>query len=188
MRARAEAAEETRRRIIDAAIDLYYDGRGPDSTLQDVAERASVSVQTVLRHFGTRAALDEAAAAEARQRVEEERRATPGDADAAVRALFDHYERLGRRVIVLLARESLGGGPGLSGGRQAHREWVEAAFAPQLAELPTGRRQELVDQLVVATDVYTWKLLRLDAGLDRGSAERRVRDMAAALLRCRREG
>ena len=183
MRARAEATEETRRRIIEAAIALYYERPGPDSTLEDIAERASVSVQTLLRHFGSRAALAEAAGEEARARVAEERRAAPGDVEGAVRALFDHYQRVGRSVLVLLAQETITGAPDLGDGRRQHRAWVEAVFAPHLDALSPDRRAALVDELVVATDVYTWKLLHLDRGLARRAAEWRVREMVAALLR-----
>ncbi len=42
-----------------------------------------------------------------------------------------------------------------------HRDWVETIFA--LRSSPGG--EDLVDLLVVATDVYTWKLLRRDRGL-----------------------
>jgi AcrR family transcriptional regulator len=182
MRARAEAAEETRQGIIHAAISLYYEGSGPGSTLEQIAERAGVTVQTVLRHFGGRAALVEAAGAEALARVREERRAAPGDLAGAVSALFDHYERVGRSVLGLLAQETLTGAPDLSEGRVEHRRWVEEVLGPQLARTPKRGRAALVDQLAVVTDIFAWKLLRLDRGLGRRLAEHRVRDMLAALL------
>ncbi len=187
MRARADAARSTRRAVIQAAIDLYYERPGPDSTLEQIAERAGVTVQTVLRHFGTRATLDEAARAEAVEQVRAERLAPAGDVDRALRALFVHYERRGRAVLALLAQEVLGGTLDLSGGRAEHRRWVGEVWARQLARRTARRRVELIDQLVVATDVYTWKLLRLDRGLSRGAAQRRVKDMIIALLSARRE-
>ena len=59
MRARAEAAEQTRLRIIGAAIELAFEKPVAAITLPVIAERASVSVQTVLRQFGSREALIE---------------------------------------------------------------------------------------------------------------------------------
>jgi hypothetical protein len=50
-------------------------------------------------------------------------------------------------------------------GRRGHRTWVRWAFAPQLTARRSPRRAQLEDLLVVATDVYTWKLLRLDRRL-----------------------
>ncbi|MEU4690581.1 helix-turn-helix domain-containing protein [Actinoplanes sp. NPDC023714] len=53
---RAEQARLTRRRILDAARDLLI-GRGPAVTMREVAAHADVSVETVRKVFGTKAAL-----------------------------------------------------------------------------------------------------------------------------------
>ena len=182
MKTRAAAAARTRAGIVEASIALYYDGAGARSTLEQIAGRAGVTVQTVLRHFGSRAALGEIAREEALRRVREERRTPPGDPDRAVEAVFDHYELRGRSVLSLLAQETLTGEPDLSGGRREHRRWVAEVFEPQLAGYAPDRRQELIEELVVTTDVYTWKLLRVDGRLNRPRAEGRVREMIAALL------
>jgi hypothetical protein len=50
----------------------------------------------------------------------------------------------------------------VAGGRRVHREWVRTVFAPQLER--AVKPAAIEDLLVVATDVYTWKLLRRDAG------------------------
>ena len=50
-------------------------------------------------------------------------------------------------------------------GRNGHRQWVRWAFAPQLAGRRGAAAKRLEDLFVVATDVYTWKLLRIDRGL-----------------------
>ena len=54
MRARAAAAERTAERIAIAAFDLWRDVGLDEMTLQQVAERAGVTVQTVLRRFGSK--------------------------------------------------------------------------------------------------------------------------------------
>ena len=54
---RAEKAQETRRRIIEAAADLFVaDGYGA-TNLQDVADRAGVAVQTIYFVFGNKRVL-----------------------------------------------------------------------------------------------------------------------------------
>jgi len=54
---RAEKAQETRRRIVQAATDLFVaDGYGA-TNLQDVADRAGVAVQTIYFVFGNKRAL-----------------------------------------------------------------------------------------------------------------------------------
>jgi AcrR family transcriptional regulator len=184
MRARAEATEETRRRILQAAFDLTWDMLLLEITLDGVADRAGVSVQTVLRHFSSRERLFDAVEAFASQIVSEERAAPSGGVDAAVSALFNHYELRGDAVMRMLGQElwderirRLA-----DHGRRGHRQWVERAFATQLDARSAGDREALVDLLVVATDVYTWKLLRRDRVLRRGVAEQRVRDLIAAVL------
>ena len=53
MRARADAAEGTRQRILDAAVAELWAHRVADVRLDNIAARAEVTVQTVLRVFGT---------------------------------------------------------------------------------------------------------------------------------------
>jgi len=54
---RVERARATRRRIIDAAAHLFAERGYGATTLDQVAERAGVAVQTVYFHFGNKAAL-----------------------------------------------------------------------------------------------------------------------------------
>lgn len=169
MQLRAAAAEATRERILEAAsgafLERYYD----EVTIAEVARRAGVSGQTVINHFGGKEQL----AAEAYDRLADQitmRRYTPepGDVTGAIEALIEDYEITGDAVIRMLALEekvpSLQ--PLLARGRAGHREWVETMF----------QAPELVPELVVATDSYTWKLLRRDQGLSR-------EDTTAAMLR-----
>ena len=100
--------------------------------LDDVAGRAGVSVQTVLRHFGSRAGLEEASFERAQQAVADERRAPVGDVPAAVRVIVDHYERRGDMALLMLAQE---GHQELMAriteqGKTMHRAWVQEVFAP----------------------------------------------------------
>ena len=54
-------------------------------------------------------------------------------------------------------------------------------FADRLPE-QTAQRSRLIDVLVVATDVYAWKLLRLDRGLSVDDVGDRMLLMTEALL------
>ncbi|MET0903621.1 MAG: TetR/AcrR family transcriptional regulator [Acidimicrobiales bacterium] len=51
---RAEQAEQTRQRIVQAAVDLLSEGDAGDLSMSDVAARAGVSVRTVYRTFATK--------------------------------------------------------------------------------------------------------------------------------------
>lgn len=183
MTTRARAVEETRTRVLDATLALHEERLTANISLADVAGRAAVSVQTVLRHFGSREGLVEAALAHGAATVEDERRVEAGDVTAAVASVVAHYERRGDGVLLLLAQE--GSEPFVrtvtDRGRAMHRNWVEASFGPLL---PTARaeRAEAVDLLVVATDVYTWKLLRRDGGLAVGRTRARIESLVRAVL------
>ena len=54
---RAESAEATRRRIIDATFELYRERGIPATTLKAVAERADVARGSILHHFGSASGL-----------------------------------------------------------------------------------------------------------------------------------
>lgn len=182
MTIRAAAVERTRARIIDSCVALHGERRVTDIALDDIAARAEVSVQTVLRHFGTRPGLVEASLAHARQAVAGERRTPVGDVGRAVRVIVDHYERRGDQALLMLAQEDHEDlmARMTEVGKAMHRAWVEEVFAPYLAA--SEDVEQLADLLVVATDVYAWKLLRRDRHLDRKATERRMRYLVERLL------
>jgi AcrR family transcriptional regulator len=178
MGARAEAVEETRRRILGALMDLAGERPFAEITLELVAERAGTTVQTVLRRFGSKDALFAEAMEDAMAAVEDERRTPSGDAAAAVRVVVDHYELRGRTALLMLAQEGHDdvARKATDRGKAMHRTWVREAFAPATED------EAALDLLVVATDAYTWKLLRIDRGLSRAVTERRMHDLVTAVL------
>lgn len=185
MEARAESTRKTRQRILDAAVALLRERLRSDIRLEAIAERAGVGVQTILRHFGSRAGLLDQAIAGVRSLHAAARPAMPGDVAHAVTLLFDQYEELGDLLIRNLAQEDFD--PALKKmldvGRAFHRDWVLAQFLPQAPARSLRRRQqETVDALVVACDVYCWKLLRRDMGVERGRAERTMRRLVEGVL------
>jgi AcrR family transcriptional regulator len=182
MRVRAESTAKTRDRILDAVIALSEEKLSLEIVLDDVAERAGVSVQTLLRHFGSRQGLFEQAQARRLARVRAERATPVGDAAAALATIVAFYDRLGEWSLRLQAQEHSDelSRQTVDLGRRVHREWVEEVFAPQLA----GRRdrEELVDLLVVATDVLTWKILRRDGGMNCSTTCKRMLRLVQAIL------
>lgn len=182
MTERARAVEETRRRVLDAVVALHLERLSSDITLADVADRAGVSVQTVLRHFGSRESLVAAALDWATNDVEQERHSEPGDVSGAVRAVVHHYELRGDGVLLLLAQERTEpfAAQVAEHGRGVHRRWVERTFGPLL---PSGAgRAETLDLLVVATDVHTWSLLRRARGLSQARTRARMEALVRAVL------
>jgi AcrR family transcriptional regulator len=179
MTARAAKAEATRARIRASAMQLYCDRAIEDFTLDEVAQRAGTTVQTVLRAFGSKdklifEALDELAASGMPIKP-----TPPGEVAAAVKAIYDIYEAMGDLVIQRLNDERRRPAlkPLLEQGRDNHRGLVKTLFAPQLARQSGSARAQLLHILLVATDVYVWKLLRRDRALSRPAAEVIVRRM-----------
>lgn len=181
---RADAAERTSREILEATAELYWAHPIEDVTLAMIAERAGVTVQTVIRKFGGRDEVFTAAAQFARVEVEDQRNTAPvGDVEAIVAVLVDHYELYGDNVMKLLSEESRLAAIAevVERGRDLHRDWCARVFAPQLKGVRGARRSRLIAQLIAICDVYTWKLLRRDSGLSRDEAETAVIEMIAAL-------
>ncbi|HEY5053865.1 MAG TPA: helix-turn-helix domain-containing protein, partial [Solirubrobacterales bacterium] len=180
MGARAEAAAATGERILDATEALFYERSFEEVTLGAIAERAGVTVQTVLRRFGDRKGLSRAALLRLAARVDRKRgSASPGDVEGAVRVLVDHYEEVGDGVLRLLAEEQRR--PSLRTlvdmGRDYHREWCERVFAPALEARRGVERERRLGQIVAVTDIYVWKLLRRDRGLSRRQTELALREL-----------
>lgn len=57
MQARADSAEATRRRVIEAAREAILDGPAPEFSMGDVARRAGVARSTLYASYGSQAGL-----------------------------------------------------------------------------------------------------------------------------------
>jgi len=183
--ARAQKTAESLERILDEAEALFFSEPFDRVTLDAVARAAGVSIPTLQRNFGNKEGLFAAVGARMRARVEAERRPPPDDPEGALRALLDHYERDGRTMWHLLRQEA--DVPllhaGLDEARAVHRAWVGEVFACSLAALKGAERERRLDALVAATDLYVWKLLRVDLGRTRQQVGRSMTAMALAVAR-----
>lgn len=184
--ARAEAAAQTATDVLDAALDLYWRTPIEELTLNQIAEKAGVTVQTVIRRFGGKDEVIAAVADRERGRVNEERSIElPGDVGAAIKILVAHYERVGEQTLKLLAEESRH--PAIAkvtqDGRQLHRDWCETAFGPQLESLVPVVRRRRIAQLTAICDVYTWKILRRDSGLGVKQTEQALVELVESIAK-----
>jgi len=181
--ARAQKTAESLERILDEAEALFFSEAFDRVTLDAVARAAGVSIPTLQRNFGNKEGLFAAVGGRMRARVEAERRPPPGDIEGALRALLDHYERDGRTMWHLLRQEA--DVPllhaGLDEARGVHRAWVGEVFARSLEALKGAERERRLDALVAATDLYVWKLLRVDLGRTRQQVGRSMTAMALAV-------
>lgn len=181
---RAQAAEETGLRILGAAEEVFGAQPYDQASLREVADRAGVTVQTVMRRFGSKDALFVEMTRARSAQIRAARDAVPvGDVAGIVRVLADSYERTARLQLHLLAQEGRTEAitAAVRAARRYHHGWVARVFAPWLAPLDAPARRRLAAQLVAATDLYTWKVLRTDLGLGRRAAEDALRGLVASL-------
>jgi AcrR family transcriptional regulator len=184
MAARAEAAEATARRVLQAALELFTDHPYEDVSLEEVAARSGVAKRTVIRRFGSKDELFLAAMNQAVEEMVAQREGAPvGDVAGAVANVVEHYERWGANRLRLLSQEDRIPvvAENVTAGRGYHRSWVERTFAPLLEASSGAARTRRVAALTVLTDVYTWKLLRRDLGLSRQQTERTLVDLITTL-------
>lgn len=179
--ARAEAAQAAADRIITVFSDRLRDDWFDQIRLEDVAADAGVSVQTVIRRFGGKEGLIDAVHERMGREILARRIAPKGDIAAGVKVLVEDYEEAGATVMRALAQEDRF--PAIRQvtdiGRKAHRGWLAELFADSLAPLPAAKARALLDALVVATDLYVWKLIRVD--MRRSTAE--LQKLMEAMIR-----
>jgi AcrR family transcriptional regulator len=193
--ARAKAREQTRETLLRAAAEEVERDSWPQASLESVAGRAGVSKQTVLRHFGSKQGLLDAVISRTSSIVVKERNDAPvGDIRGAVANLMRHYERYGNTMVRLLPYRDavvrvLGSESSrnpltraVDHGHEVHEQWVLRTFQPQLENLDPQTRARRLAQLVAVCDVYVWKILRRDIGLERPQVEEAVVELIERLV------
>lgn len=182
---RALSAEATGLRIIDCFLKRLETQWFEEITLDALAADAEVTVQTILRRFRNKAGLLDAAHHHLGETITIRRSVDSGDIDRTVNALSADYESAGDLVLRMLAQEERQPAlkPMLDRGRTGHREWLALVFASHLESLPPARRTATLDALVVATDLYIWKLVRREMGRPVSAFKTIVRNMLQAVLR-----
>ncbi len=101
LKRRAERQQETRRRIVDAAVELHTTLGPSRTTVKAIAERAGVTRPTVYAHFPDDRSLFQACSGHVRETVPPpdptawRAVSDPGDRlETALRDLYGYYERL----------------------------------------------------------------------------------------------
>lgn len=172
LKKRAEQQDETRRRIVEAAVDLHGAVGPARTSLSMVAERAGVQRNTLYAHFPDERSLLLACSALSLER------APPPDAEDW-RAVTGGHERL--RAGLSAVYDWYGGNAELLGcvlrDAEHHaltRETVELRFGPTtavwhdvLGEGLSGSQRAL---LHLALSFHTWRGLVREAGLSEGAA------------------
>jgi AcrR family transcriptional regulator len=162
--ARAASAEATKASVLDAFRQRLEGDWFEDIRLEDVARDAGVTVQTVIRLFGGKDGLIDATMDRMAAAINLNRGEPTDDASLLVKRIVEDYEQVGDLVMRLLAQEERH--PAIRKvtdfGRSEHRASLAKSFAAALAPLSEPDARRRLDALVVATDLYVWKLVRRD--------------------------
>ena len=179
MRKRAELQRETRRRIVEATIELHRT-RGPaNTTISEIAQRAGVNRLTVYNHFPDITDLLRACS-----KSWTERHPAPDPAPwaliddpqerlrTALTELYGFYARTEpMRANVLRDAETM---PALAelleGSVVPYLEAVRDLLAEGWEVSGGGSRRRLLATLKLAIDFHTWRSLERESGLSREEA------------------
>jgi AcrR family transcriptional regulator len=188
LKRRAERQEETRRRIVEAAVSLHGTIGPARTSVSAIAERAGVQRHTVYRHFPDERTLGLACSglyAEQNPLPDPEPWCDEPDAlerlTRGVGEVYRYYERNEGMISSVLRDGEI---------HPLTRELMELRFGPGLMRVGQvlaepfrvrGRRRARVEAAVaLAIDFRTWQLLRRRQGLPHDEAVA----TAAAAVRC----
>lgn len=169
---------DNRERVRRALVALVAQRPLVELTLSDIADESGVSVRTLLRYYRSRDELFHTVSAEIQEAHLQERVAMPEDIEGSLAALVADHERYGSVMLMLLSQEAADPlAASVTGqGKAFHRRWVCDLFG-----LDAERDEEQIDLLVVATDLFTWKLLRRDRGLSEQQTVDRITRLVDAV-------
>jgi AcrR family transcriptional regulator len=191
MSKRAAAAAQTRKRIVDATLELHGEQGIAATSWDEIAARAGVGVGTVYRHFPSLDELIPACGEVAMQAV-----ALPDP--SAVPAMFEDSEKPVARIERLVGeafaiyergapqlraiRREAGVHPLVTEDRDAFEASLSALVDTALAPLDVTQQDRAVARALV--DLNTWDALR-DQGLGPAESVAAVSDMLTGRLRSR---
>lgn len=182
---RAESAQQNGERILAAAYDRFLSAYYDEVTLEQIAADAGVTVQTVIRRFGSKEGIVRSLTEVVAARVVTQRDAAPvGDLRGAIANLVGHYEHEGDLALHLLRQEQRvpAFGEVTAQGKRIHADWCARVFAPWLSDLKGTDRRRRSAQVVAICDVYNWHLLRRQQGLSRRQTELALVELLEGVL------
>ncbi len=169
---RSEQQAETRRRIVEAAVELHSTVGPARTTVSDIAERAGVQRHTVYAHFPDEQALFAACSGLANER-------DPLPDAAPWRVIADKREQVATALTDIYAwyRRNAGLAANVFRDSEAHemtRRTAEQTFGPTIATyhevLGTGLDRRGRAMLALAVDFHTWRTLTTEGGLSNKAA------------------
>jgi AcrR family transcriptional regulator len=178
MKKRAERQRETRRRIVEATVELHRTHGPAHTTISEIAQRAGVNRLTVYNHFPDITDLLKACS-----RSWTERHPAPDPTPwaqisdpqqrlrTALRELYGFYARTEpMRANVLRDAETMPELAALLEGSVVPYLGVVRDLLAEGWEVGEDRRRRLLATLKLAIDFHTWRSLERESGLSRAEA------------------
>lgn len=185
MTVRADQMARNERNILAAMVDLWLTAPIQEITLEHVAEKAGVTVRTILRKYGSKEGLMEACIkSDAVQVARTLHVPEPGNIPEILEILLNEYELMGPAVIRTIAMEEQFpfARKLLERGRFEHRRWCAEVFRPFLLGPHSEAYEIKLAAFIAATEIYLWKLLRKDLGQSREQTQRVFRMLLDGLV------
>jgi AcrR family transcriptional regulator len=191
MKKRAERQRETRRRIVEATVELHRT-RGPaHTTISEIARRAGVNRLTVYNHFPD---ITDLLRACSRSWTEQHPPPDPtpwaqiGDPKERLRAvlaeLYGYYARTEpMRANVLRDAQTMPELAALLEGTVVPYLEAVCELLAEGWEVGGERRRRLLATLKLAIDFHTWRSLERGSGLSREEAVELILDAVGASVR-----
>jgi AcrR family transcriptional regulator len=178
--ARAEATQDLRSRIVQAFLSALKVQWLDDITLDDVAEKARTTRQTIIRMFGGKEGLLKAAVeiwpADVEAQVRTPECKTVEALAAAMVGMLEEFGNMYLRVLSLAPRY-----PDLNHfvalGRARHRQWFTDTLTPLLEGRDSSEIAQIINECLIASDTYSWSLLRHSFGKSAEEAQSTITDM-----------
>jgi AcrR family transcriptional regulator len=170
---RAEQAEQTRLRIIQAYGDEVCSGASDDVTVQQVAARAGVSVPTLYRNFPSLDVLGDAYWAWVEPQLGTFAKIeSADDLPLFAERLFGRFAE--RPALIQAMLESRSGRRLRDRGVHRRNQVFQRALAPLTRRMPERDALAVTAILKILSSGYVWHLMRNDWGLDGPEAGRAV--------------
>lgn len=187
---RARQATETRELVLQALAELVTERGTTEFSVQEVADRAEVSLRTVYRYFPNRQALLDGLTELVDERMEDLREdADIGWTDIVGRGFeglsgsvppvfqrFDELEPLSSAMAMLASAGSR------SAGHNERTDEFREAVATELVALPADQREATFALVRHLVSSQTWFVLRTEFGLDGRTAGEAVARAVRAIL------
>ena len=193
LKARAERYQETRQRIVEAAVELHRTAGPARTTVTEIANKAGVERQTVYNHFPDELSLFEACSAHNRALNPppdpEPWKLIPDPEERLRRALADlyGYYRRNERMLVNVTSDAHAN-PNtrkVLEPRVRHQERMRDALAAGWERGDVRHRERLLyGALWVALEFQTWHTLARQQGFD----DEESIELMVSMVRCLMEG